>query len=67
MFVSRGYRILRRMRIPQKHVSECTGIMQPRICRILKNQDNPTPEELEKLCHFFDLTEEELFSQEFKV
>jgi len=55
--------LLKRMRIRQKHVSECTGINQHRLNVLLHNKP-PSPmtkDEARLLTEYFDRSEEELF------
>jgi transcriptional regulator with XRE-family HTH domain len=61
---SQGYQILKRMGIPQQTAAKMTGIHFTRISLILNLQSEPTKDESERLCQYFDLPESQIL--EFK-
>jgi len=49
------------MKIAQKQVGRAVDIHRARICQ-LANGKQPTAVEVEKLCHYFNCDEDELFA-----
>jgi len=58
------YHLLKNMRIRQKHLCNVLGFHHTTLSRILNGEKEPTVHEAKLLCHFFDRTEEELFSRQ---
>lgn len=61
MYKTNGQLVLKRMGITQRHVSRMLNINNVRLTNIFKGREEPTVDELEALCDYFNLSEEEIF------